>query len=342
MRRPTTALIVIVLVVVAVAVAIRSRRTPDAALPPSTETASTSMGQNSTTAPSVSDGSTSSTSTTPVTVPPTTLPPGVAICDLYDSIQVTGAIASSELVEASGLAVSRTTPDVLWSHNDSRGEPVLYAFDPQGTDLGTFTVPGAFSIDWEDMAAGPGPEGGGASLYVADLGDNFAIRDGLIYVWRVPDLDPNELDGSFPEATPIALQMPGGSYDAEAIFVDPIDPSLYVITKSRTEALVFRGPLTSGTEPEEMELIATLFLDAEVSGADMSADGSTIAIRGYRSVWMWDRLPGSSIADTLRGEPCQAPSPDETQGESISFDANKNYYTISEGSGSPISFVPRG
>jgi hypothetical protein len=341
MRRPTTALIIIALIIVVIAVAIRSRQEADTALPPSTGAESTSTDEGATVT-SLDDGTTSTTSVAPVTVPATTLPPGVAVCDLYDSIEVTGSISSSDLVEASGLAVSRTTPNVVWSHNDSRGEPVLYAFNPQGADLGTFAVPGAFSIDWEDMAAGPGPEGSGASLYVADLGDNFAIRDGLIYVWRVPDLDPSELDGSFPEATPIALKMPGGSYDAEAIFVDPIDPSLYVITKSRTEALVFRGPLTSGAEPEEMQLIATLFLDAEVSGADMSADGSTIALRGYRSVWMWDRLPGSSIADTLKGDPCMAPSPDETQGESISFDLDKNYFTISEGPQSPISLVPRG
>jgi hypothetical protein len=34
-----------------------------------------------------------------------------------------------ELAESSGVAVSRTQPGVLWSHNDSGDGPTLYAID---------------------------------------------------------------------------------------------------------------------------------------------------------------------------------------------------------------------
>ena len=37
-----------------------------------------------------------------------------------------------ELRESSGLAVSRTQPGVLWSHNDSGDAPTLYAIDVKG------------------------------------------------------------------------------------------------------------------------------------------------------------------------------------------------------------------
>jgi len=258
----------------------------------------------------------------------------------YSTTEQAGVIASDELVEASGMAISRTTPNVLWSHNDSRGEPVLFAFTEAGDDLGSFEVPGAFSLDWEDMAAGPDADGTGSFLYVGDIGDNFGIRDGLVYVWQVPDLDPEQLDGAFPASRPITLHMPGGPFDAEALFIDPVDPAIYLITKSRTEARVFRGPLTSGSAPEEMELVTTLFLDAEVSGADITADGSIIALRGYRTVWMWSRAKGQTIAAAFSADPCMAPSPDETQGEAISFDADGTYYTVSEGTNSAITRVP--
>jgi hypothetical protein len=338
MRRSTIALVVIAVVVIAIAFSLRSRSDQEALPDPTTTTAATTTVPS--TDPDVSS-TTSSTTTIESTTIASTLPPGVSACDLYGEIEQTGTITSTELVEASGMAASRTTPNVLWSHNDSRGEPTLYAFAPDGTDLGGVTVPGAFSIDWEDMGAGPGADGLGAYLYVGDIGDNFGIRDGLIYVWQVPDVDPGGLDGEFPTSTAITLQMPGGAHDAEALFIDPIDPSIYVVTKSRDEARVYRGPLTSGSAPAEMEQVATLFLDAEVSGADITADGSIIALRGYRTVWMWTRTGDQTIADALATQPCTAPSPDETQGESITFDVNGDYFTTSEGSTPPISRVPR-
>lgn len=256
---------------------------------------------------------------------------------------MTGAVASPDLVEASGLAVSRTVPTVRWSHNDSRGGPFLHAFDPTGTDLGAFEVPDAFALDWEDLAAGPGPDGTGRFLYVGDIGDNFGIRDGLITIFRVPDIDPAEMETGFPDSVPIVYLMPEGPYDAEALFVDPVDLALYIVTKSRSEAFVFKGPLTPTTsEPHPMELVATLFLDAEVSGADISHDGGIIAFRGYRTVWMWSRFAGQSVGDALTTDVCEAPSPDEVQGESIAFDAQLGYWTVSEGSNSAIHHVPDG
>ncbi|MGI9642270.1 MAG: hypothetical protein ACR2N9_05760 [Acidimicrobiia bacterium] len=335
MRRPTTALAIIAIVVVAVALALRSNRSDEAApVEPSAPT---------TTAPTSTDPDSSSTTETATSISTSTTvtaPPGIAACDLYSDIVVSGTVPSPDLVEASGLAASRTTPDVLWSHNDSRGGPLLYAFSPSGIDLGAHEIPDAFALDWEDMAAGPASDGTGAYLYVGDLGDNFGIRDGVVAVWRVPDIDPTQLDGEFPESLPIALSMPDGPYDAEALFIDPVEPALYIVTKSRSEAFVFKGPMTPASSPQEMELVATLFLDAEVSGADISADGGIIALRGYNSVWMWNRTPGQSVAEALTADPCNAPSPDERQGESITFNLELDYFTVSEGTAVDINTIP--
>src|SRR5688572_7072611 len=59
-----------------------------------------------------------------------------------------------ELTEASGIAVGRRTPGILWAHNDS-GEPMLFALDSTGGLIGRVRVPGVANEDWEDIAAGP-------------------------------------------------------------------------------------------------------------------------------------------------------------------------------------------
>jgi hypothetical protein len=325
MRRSTAALFVIATVVVVVALLLRSGESDTITAAPTT----TSAPVSSTTT------SVASTSTT------TSLPDGVEVCDLYGSVTQEGQIESPELVEASGLAASRTTSDVLWAHNDSRGTATLYAFRGDGENLGSYGVPGSFALDWEDMSAGPGPQGEGDFLYVGDIGDNFDIRGGVITVYRVPDVDPSELEGSFPESLALTYRYPRDGHNAEALFIDPTEPALYLITKDKSEALVFKAQIDRSDEPTELELVSTLFLGAEVSGADMSEDGSTLVVRGYQTVWMWHRESGVSITDMLHEDPCLAPSPNEHQGEAITFDASSSYWTVSEGLNSPIHQTTR-
>jgi hypothetical protein len=325
MRRSTAALFVLATVFIVVALLLRSGE-------PNTITAATTTTAAQPTQTTTSAASTSTT---------TSLPDGVEICDLYGSVTEMGQVESSELVEASGLAASRTTSSVLWAHNDSRGTATLYAFTRDGEDLGSYGVPRAFALDWEDMSAGPGPQGEGDFLYVGDIGDNFDIRGGLITVYRVPDLDPSALEGSFPDSLALTYRYPQEGHNAEALFIDPTEPALYLITKDESEALVFKASIDRSDEPAELELVSTLFLDAEVSGADMSSDGSTLVLRGYQTVWMWHRESGVPITDMLQEDPCLAPSPEEQQGEAITFDAEFSYWTVSEGLNSPIHRTSR-
>jgi hypothetical protein len=330
MRKSTIALFLIAVVAVAVALV----------LLPSTGGDDQPQGTVSTSTVTPTDASTATSDATTISSPGLILPDNVEVCDLYGTLTVAGTVESTDLVEASGLAVSRTTPNVLWSHNDSRDGARLYAFRPDGTDLGVFEVPNGLALDWEDMAAGPDAQGEGSYLYAGDIGDNFLIRDGIIALFRVDDVDPTTLDGSFPTSDPIALRFPDGPADAEAMFIDPIDPAVYVVTKADDVAAVYRGPIRIGDGLNDMTLVAEIPLGAQVSGADISADGSVIAFRGYRTVWMWNRLPGETVAEALSGPHCDAASPDEIQGESIALDATYSYFTVSEGPQPPIYEVP--
>jgi hypothetical protein len=83
--------------------------------------------------------------------------------------------ADTRINESSGLAASACSDDYFFTHNDSGDGPRVYAVDRRGKTLTVFTVQGAESLDWEDMARGPGP-GGKPALFLADIGDNAAIR----------------------------------------------------------------------------------------------------------------------------------------------------------------------
>ncbi|MEN8239750.1 MAG: hypothetical protein ABFR53_11185 [Actinomycetota bacterium] len=330
MRRPSLWLIAIAaLVIVVVSVTRITDDEPGLASP--VDTTSAPGGPTTTAGP---------VETTSTFAPAPALASGATVCDRYESIRDTGTIESTDLVEASGLAVGRVSPDVLWSHNDSRGGAKLFAFDAAGNDLGAFELPGIFAIDWEDIAAGPGPDGSGNYLYVGDIGDNFAIRSGQITIYRVPDADPADLSGSFAEVVSLPFRYPDGTHNAEAIFVDPIEPAIYVVTKDKAQALIFKGSLLPTGQEVELENVATLFLDAEVSGGDISWDGHVIALRGYQTVWMWNRPTGATVADAFNTDPCTAPAPEERQGEAIVFDGDLGYWTVSEGKAPAIHAIP--
>lgn len=295
-----------------------------------------SSAPSSTTSPPVAA---ETTSTTSASIPQPTLAPGATACSPYQSITTAGVVASPDLVEASGMAASRTQPGVVWAHNDSRDGARVYAIGRNGEDLGGFEIAGASAFDWEDMAAGPGIDSARSFLYFGDIGDNFSIRGGRITVYRVPEPDPATLAGPLEGAVALEFIYPDGEYNAEALFV--ADDSIYVVTKDRQAARVYRGsafPADSGVET--LELVTVLALGDEVSGATLSWDGATIAFRGYNSVWMWHRDPGATIAEALAAEPCNAPSPDEVQGEAITFLPDNAYSTISEGSSPDLFVIP--
>lgn len=300
---------------------------------------STAQPPDQSTIPSSTVPRSTSLDSTTTTLPSTTSTLGEDACAPYASISTAGTVGSSDLVETSGIAASRTSPGILWGHNDSRDGARVYAIGPDGSDLGGFEIASAFAFDWEDMAAGPGPDPSTSHLYFGDTGDNFSIRDGRLTVYRVPEPNPATLEGPIAGTVALEFEYPDGTYNAEALFVT--DGSIYIITKDRDEARVYRGASTGdGSGVETLEFVTALPLGAEVSGADVSWDDSTIALRGYNSVWLWRKAPGQSVEEALTGEPCEAPSPEEAQGEAIAFLSDGGYATISEGESPGLFVIP--
>ena len=256
-----------------------------------------------------------------------------------------GQIQSPRLAEISGLVASRKTPGVLWVHNDSGDGPFVYAVNLKGDLLATYTVTGAQSRDWEDIAIGPGPQPNMPYLYIGDIGDNTGQYP-FITVYRVkePIVDPNarDLETRTEPAEAIRMVYPDGPRDAETVLVDPLTRDLYVISKRDLFSRVYRAAYPQSTSKTTPLELVCLLPWGMATGGDVSPDGKKVMVRSMYWASLWDRDPAGPLGQAFRGKVRTLPLASEPQGEAIGFDPNgRGYYTLSEGKNPPIySFAP--
>jgi hypothetical protein len=265
-----------------------------------------------------------------------------------------GSVASPELVEISGVAASRQHDGVLWVHNDSGYPPELFAVGDDGADLGRFTVEGAEAFDWEDLTLGRGPEAGTDYLYVGDIGDNFneprrLVTPLRIYRVREPGDRPDGTDRPVPVDETFTVAYVDGHRDAEALMADPVDGTLVIVSKQWDGTVAGAYELPAEVVLAEQAPDDTVLLERVadvpgtegvfVTGGEVSADGSLIALRTYTEVWLFDRAPDESVTDALAGGADCAVEVDEPQGEAVAFSpTGDGFVTISEGDHQPVNW----
>lgn len=203
-------------------------------------------------------------------------------------------IKNQSIDESSGLVASRTSPGAYWTHNDSGDGPFIYAFNTRGESLGTFKVTGADARDWEDIAAGPGPQPNRSYLYIGDIGDNNATRSEVI-VYRVPEPQLKPVDRSATKRRPnstepaeaIRLAYPDGKHDAETLLVHPSTGNLYIMTKvvfASPTVYEAAAPLTPGkliTMKRLGEVHVPSIFGGAITGGSISPDGRRVALCDY-------------------------------------------------------------
>jgi hypothetical protein len=240
-----------------------------------------------------------------------------------------------ELREASGLAISRTQPGVIWAHNDSGDMPMLYAIDQKGTLLAKVAVLDAEAIDWEDIAGGPCPEDGATShcLYIADTGNNSRAREVLtIYVVHEPAISGEAPDQpQSVKAQSFRFRYPGEPEDTEAIALLP-NGDVTIVSKGRTPTISFfgftKGDIVKALMSHEILTAASegntgispdQGLGRWVTSAAMSPDGMTLAVRTYSEIFFYalEKTPQGNRWRDLH-KPCFL-GEIEPQGEAIDF-----------------------
>ncbi len=260
------------------------------------------------------------------------------------------------LAEASGLAFGHRSPAVLYAQNDSGDPARFFALDARtGATRATYTVPGARNVDWEDLATGPDARGA-PSIWLADIGDNDAVRPEIgIYRVDEPLVGLGGAAASISTGRPDhwRLRYPDGAHDAESLIADPVGHRLYILTKAllgqselfevpalpdpnRVQVLSRVGSITftfTGT-PGGPNVIGQL----TATGASMSADGSLLAVRTYTDAYLW-RVAAAGVAAAVRAAPVRIALPAQPQGEGIAI-GNGQLLIDSEGVGTAVYEVP--
>jgi hypothetical protein len=246
------------------------------------------------------------------------------------------------MTEISGIAASRLNPGLLWVHNDGKRSD-LYLVSTNGLFFGTFIFAQA-TVDFEDIAIGPGPLSNTDYVYGGDIGDNGSTRT-EIRIFRFPEprvTQPTSELVSVGE-TVITLQYPDGAHDAEALMVDPVTGDVFIAIK---EAGVFHLYKATQAQLNSGNVVMLSLVQSgdfgPVSAGDISTDGTHILLRYEKEARLWRRNAGEPIETTLGRPGERVPvigTPLEPNGEGISFTPDsRSYYTISEGTFPTVYF----
>jgi hypothetical protein len=236
------------------------------------------------------------------------------------------------VTEASGVAASRRTPGILWSHGDSHvGEPYLHAFDARGASKGKVRLEGVKVTDWEAISVGPC--GSSSCVFIGDIGDNQAARKSIT-VHRLPE--PLPTDQSAAPRDTFHATFPDGAHDAEAMFVSAAG-EIFIVTKGETGPVgIYRfgsSPKSGGTTV--LQKVATLqsgqvARDQWVTGGGASPDGRWVALRTHGAAYFYDaeRLMRGDVKSPLKFD---ATALKEPQGEGLALGADGSVFFVGEG-----------
>lgn len=267
-------------------------------------------------------------------------------------------IEDTRIAESSGLARSQRTAGIWWTHNDSGGEPVLYALDAQGRLRAELRLEGIpVNLDWEDLASYV--VDGVAYLLVGDIGDNNGLRP-FVQLFRLPEPAlgsaqmPQQLTQA-PDAV-YTLVYPDGPRDAESLAVDAETQEAYLLSKRDAQPRLYRADLRAPAPvaaPQLMEALGPIEVPrapADFAGrvdsfnflTAMDFDDRVAVATSYLEVHLWPRAPGESWATAFSRPPRSAPLPDFPQIEAVALDAEGSHLMItSEQLPAPLARLPR-
>jgi hypothetical protein len=273
----------------------------------------------------------------------------------YGPPRVVGHLQDDVIDESSGLAASRCNAGAFWTHNDSGDDAFLYGVNLQGEKLGTWRVPGAKNIDWEDVAAFKDKDGK-CYIFASDTGNNKRDR-GEMTVYKIPEpvIAPGDKDSTKKNPTwtapadAIKIAYPGARYDAECLMIDPQTGDIYIITKSYThEAVLYKLPAGYSLDKvNDMTELGTIsvpaFPNGTITGGDISPDATRAVICDYFNAYEFVLPSGAKNFDDIWKQKLQVIElgPRKT-GESIAYSADGKFILAgSEGEHSPLIEVDR-
>lgn len=261
----------------------------------------------------------------PTGPPPTAPAPVPTGCDnpVCYSVATEDGVLPTAVGEASGIAASRTDPDLYFVVDDAAGTDEILAVRSDGTLVASITVDGMSVDNAEALSAGVCEAGSARRcLYVGDIGGNAGRRTVTVHRLAEPTVP-------LPASTAAdrwKYRYPDGAYDAEAMLVTDAG-DIVVVTKPEGGTLphrVYVGPPGGG----ELVLHSSFRPPAPISARQSRLVGNVVtdAARAAGAVLLltYDQVveyrspdPAADPADFAEWPWRQLPSPRQWQSEGI-------------------------
>ena len=240
--------------------------------------------------------------------------------------------ATTQLLEASGLAVHPDNPDVFVSHNDNLGDSRIWFFAAEGPNrrppLAIYELDGVESGDPESLASD------GTNLYLWDnLDYDNTLAVGKISRFTPPMVElgqPFVMAGIPADGFHVRLRKPGGGYmpkntDVEGLAIHRQTGDLIIVHKDWTQRqnndtasapLVWRVPAFTSASPNTTvigEVIGRLqrrsspAVGAGQNGGvflamDISPDGEVLAIKNHYEIMLYYLGDNNNWAERFGGQ----------------------------------------
>ena len=190
----------------------------------------------------------------------------------------------SRIVESSGMETSVLHPKIVYTHNDSGDTSRFFAVGPNGKTRAVYTLNGAGSWDWEDMASGPNK-----TLWLCDIGANQLGRDSIaVYKVHEPKKVVTE---NIPWTRYNFVYDDGQSHNAEGCMVNPNTGALYIVSKVTTGGSIYEAPRhLSTTRNNVLRRVASA--PDTITAADFSKNGKTFVLRSYGQAYFYKKVGG--------------------------------------------------
>ena len=229
-------------------------------------------------------------------------------------------LTDPRISESSGLALGRTHPDILYTHNDLGTSPEIFAVSAETGETEAVFLLDTTPVDWEDIAV---TESG---IWVGDIGGGEGERD-TVSVLLFPE--PEELVDGSPKFTKYELTYEDGEHNAEALLVRPQTDQVYVVTKESGGGTIYEAP--SDLRSGERNVLRRLgSAPPNITAGAWGPSGSVFALRNYVRAFVYEEFGADPIIVDL---------PRTRQGESLEFLPDGDLLVGTEGSPSPVDRV---
>ncbi|MBI3511930.1 MAG: hypothetical protein HY064_14825 [Bacteroidetes bacterium] len=204
--------------------------------------------------------------------------------------------------ESSGLV--SLDGKTFWTHNDSRGEAIIFNIDSNGNMLRKISLQNEPNLDWEEITK---DERG--NVYLGDFGNNDCKRREL-FVYKFHD--PTNLKGDTLDAQDIRFTLPDQhlfpppsanlNFDFEAMV--HLDHSLFLFSKNRSDpssgyCKMYSIPDSAG------EYVAALIdsfytgsgelKDFAITGAALNSKHDELILISHEKLWLFTHFKGRNF-----------------------------------------------